>query len=906
MKVEAEWPSVVVNFLAASSLLFQEQSRDVGGEEGDGLAIRQAAARIVDLFALKLDRLLWLDAPNVVVEWVTPAWRCASVVRRGAAVVRLPEPPALDGATNDQNLGIHIAWRYGTHETVPRSVELSAERRGAPDGRPAEVLRFVHCGAAPSDAWRAFASSLPTLNALYQAFRAVLDARVAADAMRRRAEVASVLRALRRDAGGDLEALLRQALRALDMIPADRPAEYRDLAEELLVVVVQGITGTGWGVRPLQDFGRAHPSGRDPRLAVVERIEARYLPVGPGRPPEPAGGALLLDRLARTVRVLLDPRDGGPVAPLCEPAADGADATAALDLLPVWTRLHEMLRPLVDLRARHGAGAELAAVGEAWAHAFDASIGGGDAPGRLVRLLVAGATFREQGAPKGPAPAPAARHFLHLWLCWRVLAHVGRAPRLGSARLVAVLAELAYALRETLRAVCFAPIADRFFHQEAYFTAAVRRLVEYHAVELVGLPEEAGVGALLHQLSQPTGSTDDALGHLQHLFEVYLSGHFLLECEHPAGGSIADALADPETGPAQLARAFALAALFHDVGQGLHPEERLRRSSARRDGFAVAALGIEAELVATARAIAARYEGELREMPGCAFVAEALAEAGRTPGDLDHALRSTHFLLARRGIQQLLRGSAEGYQVVRDATRAILLHEHTGRIDANADPTASLLAFCNAVFDWDPGRALGTQPGEVGRAVHVMAAQVGLREPRDASLGIRGLRGEAQGSRFVAHLPAADDDRPWPEVQIRLQHPLRLDVMTWRIWLAHKRSIERLTEGRGGWRPGVSLRAPVSDVVRAYVPGGTRDLLLEVAERPECGELASLLRRWLAPRRAGEEAGPRLPEVGPLEVDAITIGARDEPPLFLGEPDASYRAFIAVLDGEVRRLLTPA
>ncbi len=479
-----------------------------------------------------------------------------------------------------------------------------------------------------------------------------------------------------------------------------------------------------------------------------------------------------------------------------------------------------------------------------------------------MRILAAGATFRgAESAPRDApgAPAPSARHMLTLWLCWRVLTHVGRAPELCGARIVSVLAELAYALRETLRAVCFAPFHEHFFHQAAYLTAAVRRLVEYHAVEVTGVPEEAGLGALLHHLSQPTGSMDDALGHLQHLFEVYLAGHFLLECRVD-NDTLADALADPETGATQLRRSYSLAALFHDVGQGLHPEERLRRSAHRLDGFSAAALGVEAELAATARSIAARYERELSALPGCSFVAETIAESRRAPGDPDHALRSAHFMLHRRGVQQLLRGSAEGYQIVRDAARAILLHEHTGRIDATGDPTASLLAFCNAVFEWDPGRALGTQPGEVGRAVHVMAAPVALREPRDATIGIRGLRGEARGDHFVAYLPSsAGATGPWPDVRIRLQHPLRLDVMTWRIWLNHKRSIERLTEGRGGWRPGVSLRAPMSDAVRAYVPGGTRALLLEVAERPECGELASLLRRWLAPPRGGATRPASLP-----------------------------------------------
>lgn len=763
-----------------------------------------------------------------------------------------------------------------------------------------------------SAVWRWFKSYLPGLRSHFVTVRALLQTRAAAEATLRRSRYEARVKHLGNERAKDFINRMREVAELLDEIGDEDEIDCLDLTEDLAVATLQEVLGTGWVVRQVGRLNPDRPSspgffsivggavtgaatGRpesnqlDDICRRIESIPQSPVPdLSSGTPAydqERAARRRRLVEVARCFRALLDVDE---VSPVPEPTR----GEEALSLLPVWTRVHEACRLLC--RPRPAGQADYDRAADVWAPAVELTLA---LLPRHLELYPAlpGTDSPPESRRRG---SPSARNWLALWFSLEVLRSLGKEPDLEDRESCALHADLAYVLREGVRYACFGQRADYFFQPSTY-AAALRRLVEYHAHEIVGLPRDYNIVRLLEEIGDQDGlNRYVAAEHLQHVLEIYIAGHFILSVQiHvpnaanvslPAaqldGQSVAEALASgggkPDRGRARrLMQAYSLASLFHDVGHLLFPRDSIPHDSLDwddpelRSGREV----VENSMSEAGGAVAQKcFDG----LDLTYYTKDELARwrdelAGSEP---NHGLLGAWYL--HRVGQGVLESTTDvdGFReeqtaILRMAVRAVLMHgAATGLVKTDTDPVASMLIACNEVFEWDPGRHLAPAPSSIGRSFHVMAADVPAREPRDAWIQIPSLSvraGDPATGALESTLIVDPTRETFPEIHIGLQAPQRLDVPVLRLWILKAQSLGRLVPTRQGMCPTVLMRSRI-DVTLVSRGLTTKSLLDRVTERKALSAIRPALRAWLARRDLFSEttAGDRNEEavrLGPLK-----------------------------------------
>jgi hypothetical protein len=522
---------------------------------------------------------------------------------------------------------------------------------------------------------------------------------------------------------------------------------------------------------------------------------------------------------------------------------------AALPLLGMWTELHAQAS---SINATGRAGAES---DRAWARACDLT------RSELPTLLVewGGAQWHE---------SEMIRNWMRLWFALQLLT-----PPLGSSapdrlepdtRLDSerwrFRTDLALVLRESLR---FALYGSRptHIHQPGPLTEALATLVDHHARLEGGLPREQDVRGHLTEIGAPRGVDSDrfAAGHLQHVLEVYIAGHFFCAL-HLIGrpgepARLVDVLASRSgLRPGQQARreflaAFSLTALFHDVGMLLFPryttptEDLFRTDRGLRDALGAVQESVEgAGRTLTEQCIRDLEAHECFDTISEPALSRWFSEQRRT-GQPDHALLGAWYLLRICQRVDSLRP-----EVVRAAVRATLLHAAVGQtIDPDLDPAASLLVLCDELFDWDPS----TQRRPLG--------DVRPYRSRAARLKLVGFAPVIADGELVLTLDlrtGVDPDGPvrcWPRVELRLQPPGTLQMPVFRAWLSMAQNLGRIRRSQEGFGANVRLHAAIPP--RTRLTTKSTFALLERAIHHSRLPIRSRLQSWLAAQEMDLDEG---------------------------------------------------
>jgi hypothetical protein len=431
------------------------------------------------------------------------------------------------------------------------------------------------------------------------------------------------------------------------------------------------------------------------------------------------------------------------------------------------------------------------------------------------------------------------RNRLALWFCTSLLgAASGPQVRPGPHR-NRTRQSLGWVMRESLRQLEYAHRTD-FLWQPERFAAAMLDLVEIHAHDVLGLPHPLDVRGTLSQLGEAGGADERVLtsAHRQHVLEVYLVGHFLLELQPSptqSGPTPVEALlagADPTT----LRRAWSLAALYHDVGISLM--QRISTSDPWPEHLPLPldVLQVVRQARQTGRtALLERCRRDLDTAPLGTFPARAHPSDG---------LPEDHGLIGAWVLWQLGAAADIEHEVLHPALRAIVLHAHaTEPIQLGEDPIAALLVLADQLFEWEPTVEALPDPRAVSGDEHHLATFLGPRHSRTAELRLPGLRVESDGLTLIARLAPSET---WPEVHLRLHHADVSGVPTWRSWLSISQGLGRIRAAPGSWSPTVTLRSPIPSWLREKELD-THAVLLRVAwGGAESGRsLAMSLRPWL-------------------------------------------------------------
>lgn len=754
--------------------------------------------------------------------------RTISEPGRVAELTKLAEP--LGVAQPHPNIAVRITDRVGE----PWGISVGVPRE---DGQLLIVLE-----GKPADpkivAWMArYAQGLLEL---YSAVKAL----VALRRVQRDAEQAQLARSAREITSGSERTFaeyMRDAIRLLASIADHREPPDRgrvELAQNIAVWATQALLGIGWGGRTLE--GSDGQTLLDEFCAGLERVAARspmttevghlYCLSGILRAALPSTSDL--DWVDRTLPSSADP---------------------SLRLLVSWTALHEMARRVAS--------------GRAPAPARDDARWEAAARGVLPEL----ARVLEERSLVENNEAGFVRNWARLWFCHVLL----RASTSGNWWQGALLddekwrfrRDIAYVVRESIRFTVYGRREDYKF-QPAAFADALRTLVEQHCLRVVHLAREYDVRSHLREVGEARGDEGYlfAAGHLQHLLEMYIGGHFLLSLRVAApislreddkgldGWSMAEVLASRAgwkpgaQSTLELLQAFSLAALFHDTGMLLFPRyARPSEGLCRADPSLEGALGdTEGTFRGAGTALVRRCMDDLRSADFLDATAEpALArwlDDQLLTGAPDHGLLGAWYLMrVTRPI------TSTPTEVVREALRAVLLHSlPTLTVDVERDPVAAFLLLCDELFEWEPFTRPGASPETPARSMIAMAADLRPRRSRARNLRLPGLtvRVEPDGSlsSWLA-LDPQDYERGWPRCELRLHAPERLESPVHCAWLTIGQNLGRIDRSRHGWGPRVTLASPVPLRLRA-VGLSTFRLLGQVAHSSRHPARVSL-ERWL-------------------------------------------------------------
>lgn len=662
-------------------------------------------------------------------------------------------------------------------------------------------------------------------------------------ALARRAD--AVVQGTERSFGRDLEAgarILSELVETPDALDTARV----ELALNLAVWAAQALLGIGPAGRPVD--GVSGQLKLEAFADLLERIARRAEVEVVGRPSEASRPAELA-ALAGILRATL-PSDA--VIPARIVASTAVDP--ALHLLVSWTRMHELARRVAEHRRPPRPDDDLS-----WNEAANAAIPD------LAALL-------EQRSFALDGRSTFVRNWARLWFCHLLL----RASQIGQGWWQGGLLDddkwrfrrdLSYALRESVRYLVYGARDDYRF-QPGAFADALRTLVEQHALRVVGLPREVDVRTHLREIGDPAGSDGYhfAAGHLQHILEIYIGGHFLsslrvkvseqAEDDERAldGWSMAEVLASragwrpgAQT-TSELVAAFSLAALFHDTGMLLFPRySRPSEPVVRGDSRLESCLGdVERSFRAAGSQLIERCVEDLR---GADYL-DTNADPGLARW-LDDQLQSgapDHALLGAWYLHRVSRGlTGTSTEVIREALRAILLHSLPAlTIDVERDPVAGLLVLCDELFEWEPFVRPGPAQQAPGRSIAVMASDVRARQSRTVHVALPGLAVHARaGGELDAtlELGPADLRAGWPRVQLKLFVPERLEMQPHFIWLAIGQNLCRIERSRYGWGPSVAVSGAIPARLRA-AGLNTRRLLGQIAVHSRHPARVSL-ERWL-------------------------------------------------------------
>lgn len=895
-KLETRVQDSLSRFLDLVAVPVSARPKDLTQEAFLLCRLAEALGRVLRSDAL---RVVWVSRREVLAARLNGVGEPATVIASEEARQIVP------GLTSDQKRdgAVTLTWRRA--DDVTEAVSVSSEEP------PITSLWLLPSGADKLTAeWQWFQSYLPGLKSYFVTLRALMQTVAAEKAIRIRSDLDAAVTRLGQQRGRDFTTRMEEIGKLLDEMLRHDEIDCLDLTEDLAVTTLQDLMGTGWAVRQVGRLTNERPSspglllpegprpgmpgdGRPYDSGLLARALERYESAAEQPSPDPSSPDAgvrearkrRIRELARCFRALLDV-DNAPAGGERR-EQEVVPGEEALALLPVWTRVHEACRALCRARPANREERERAVA--LWGPAVEETL-------RLLpRHLVLHPALPHFDAPPESRlrGSPSARNWLALWLALQLLTSsralevspheisLRERPNLSDRESCALHADYAYVLREGLRFACFGNRSDYFFQPSTY-AAALRRLVEHHAHVIVGLPRDYNIVRLLEEIGEQDGlNRYISAEHLQHVLEVYIAGHFLFTVKIDAAGSgqaatlpaevhgqtVIEALtsggATPNVERARLAtQAYTLASLFHDVGHLLFPRDSIPHDSLDWDDPEIAA-GLQKVEASVSEAGGEVAQKCFEDLGLTYYTKEELARWKEQLADPEpnHGLLGAWYL-HRVGLGVLERSSdVDGFreaqaEILRMAVRAVLVHgASTGPLRTDVDPVAAMLVVCNEIFEWDQGRHLAPAPNSIGRSFHVMAADVPPREPRDAWIKIPRLSVRAADSpvgELESILHVDPTHKTWPEIEIRLQAPQRLDVPVLRLWLLKAQSLGRLVATRHGLCPTVVMRSLV-DVTLLSRGLTTKSLLDRVVERKALSPIRPALRAWLAQRDRFEE-----------------------------------------------------
>ncbi|MBK8256554.1 MAG: hypothetical protein IPK82_28275 [Polyangiaceae bacterium] len=376
-------------------------------------------------------------------------------------VIALPT----DGEPDELEFGsLTITWTRKTDGT--EGIRISSR-----SPRTLALWLFRPAVDADSAEWIWYRKYLPGLKNHFVTVRALLQTRATAEATLRRTRYEAAVKHLAHERVKDFARRMDEMRSTLEEVTEEDEIDCLDLTEEIAVIALQELMGTGWAVRQV---GRIHGdrpsySGRgsspgEPRPesrqldlfrsqleAKLDEENRRGNPsVYTSRDRERKARILRLTEMARCFRALLDDED------LTQPP-EAVRGEEALSLLPVWTRVHEACRLLC--RPRPAAAQEYAYASKVWGPAVQLTFA------LLTRHLelhpaLPGGENAPESVRRGSSSA---RNWLALWFSLEVLRSLGIKAELSTREGCALYADLAYVLREGLRYACFGQRRDYFF-----------------------------------------------------------------------------------------------------------------------------------------------------------------------------------------------------------------------------------------------------------------------------------------------------------------------------------------------------------------------------------------------------------------------------------------------------------
>jgi hypothetical protein len=674
-----------------------------------------------------------------------------------------------------------------------------------------------------------------------------------------------------------LASRMSQAGRLLqDLATCRTVPEHLELTRRLATWAVQEQLGTGWGVRRL-DGQQARNSLTALATGVREILRAHRTVAAEPRAAEIEEVSELATVFAAETLITEDKWNEALQPPSTAMPEQGARNLA---LFRIWSLLHERARAFatreVDESEQTLTTQEVEwdekASGQISAIATFLSSPSAPADSQYTAAVV---LDRDADQVLFPTMWEAAevRNWLCLWLCHTLIVRFCDDESVRNASVESdrwrFRADLAYVIRESLRFHLYRRRVD-YRYQPAAYTAALRTLVEQHSLWIAKVPLALDVKSLLREIGEvrPPEGYHFATGHLKHVLEIYIAGHFLCSIriddandpkhdwtlgqvllasgEEPPGGLLVE----------QLLQRFSIAALFHDIGMILFPSlGEAPKKLGRGDQALCDVLGeAHDSMKTTGIALVDRCVKELGEhvLKGPSWDRWILRQ--RRTGQPDHALLGAWYL---HRISAEMGEGARG--VMAEAARAILLHGAVcERIDVEKEPAAALLVLCDEVFEWEPTSRAAPGPNAVGRSLHAMAVDLQPLPTRMARFGIAGLKvrvmdGKLQATIRDSRQPAGRTPphkalrarvRPLPAIFVELEHPEFLDLPTYRILLTMAQNLGRLSASPAGWAPHVHLTA------RRHEQVPTTYRLLKLFARESTLSVRPAIDGWLRERTA--------------------------------------------------------
>lgn len=672
------------------------------------------------------------------------------------------------------------------------------------------------------------------------------------------ARLANRVAKIYRNTGASFSQRIGEACDIIDDLNIHLPSNYGDdyihIIADLTEAVMNEMLGVGWDVQNTE--GKKGCQNVQGFLSHLRDLMRRHK----------IESAPSLRKVSRIVHIIgsLLPREQ------CEPLLGMEDRWSTmeedvdLDLMAHWSRMYQIARSLTKENGSLGS---------------EDSFKGSEARWRsLTQRTIEDVQVVLKGNFKKCHEIRFLPSWLRLWFCHVLLVEeaevfrreAGVAERPADAMSFSTIQlwrfrkSLAYVIRECLRHFRYGREPNYLF-QPSVFSAALRTLVEHHAIRILRLPRDHDIRGLLEEIGRVAGSGDYffAAGHLQHVLEIYIAGQFLCEFKIKSsdetwdGWSMEEILSSRSAWkPGALKRqefrkAFSIAAIFHDVGMVLFPHW-----SQGSEQFGEVDEALREKLFGV-RGVLSGSAGELLKVCNQEIQEEGYYDPTEEPqlarwiedcirqGTADHCVLGAWFL---HRICQNVEGLSS--DTIQQAVRAVLLHRVvTHPIEVDRDPAAALLTLCDEVFMWK--HSLGVPAtDDTGRSFQSIAVDVRPQTTLFDYIRVKGLSlGEGGDGRLVGVLDLVEgrSGESWPEIEIRLMDPDYLDVPVHFIWLMMAQNLGRIRRSGYGWAPFVQLWSKIPGRLE-HCLFDTQRLLDEVADQANIA-LRPRLQRWLSNKR---------------------------------------------------------